>query len=100
VLELEIDNNLYYNSSQTALTLYRCINETIYLTDAIKSRAISFEQSNVKAMDSLHLATAESANADILLSTDRDFIKAAKRTDAAIRVENPFVWLSEVMINE
>jgi hypothetical protein len=47
--------------------------------------------------DALHLATAESAGADALLSTDDRFIKRASRgvANPRIPVKNPVLWIQE-----
>jgi predicted nucleic acid-binding protein len=71
--------------------------EDLSLTDESASRAVEFQKHGVKKVDSYHLAVAESAEADVLLTTDDRFIKAALRTDARIKVANPAKWILEVM---
>jgi len=57
------------------------------------------DQLGIRAYDALHIACAEQGGADVFLSTDDRLVKAAKRnSDAAnIRVENPLIWLQEVV---
>lgn len=55
--------------------------------------------SSIKAFDSLHLASTE-AGADILLTTDIKFMKAANRLDIGIKIQNPVDFVLEVSNNE
>jgi predicted nucleic acid-binding protein len=71
--------------------------ESLSMTGESKSRAAEFQKHGVKKVDSYHLAVAESAAADVLLTTDDRFIKAALRTDTRINVANPSKWILEVM---
>lgn len=52
--------------------------------------------------DALHIACAESGNADILLTTDDKFLRRAQRQadKLRVRVENPYTWLEENPGNE
>lgn len=43
--------------------------------------------------DALHVASAESAGADVLLTVDDKMIKKARRAHAHVRLENPVEWL-------
>ncbi len=49
------------------------------------------------ALDALHLASAEQAAVDVLLTTDDRFLRAAERGvgKPAVRVRNPVDWLQE-----
>lgn len=58
-----------------------------------------FYKKKLKSFDSLHLASAE-AGADVLLTTDIKFMKAANRLNTKIRVRNPVNFLLEVSENE
>lgn len=66
----------------------------------VESRAMELVQL-FKAYDSLHIACAEMGNADILLTTDdRLMRKAAMHSSVLqVRVQNPVIWLLEVMTN-
>ena len=52
--------------------------------------------------DALHLACAESSNADLFLTTDDRLLRRAQRLslDLRVRVENPYTWLQGVDRNE
>lgn len=53
----------------------------------------------IRAYDALHIACAEQGGVAVFLSTDDRLVKAAKRNSEAIniRVENPLIWLQEVV---
>ena len=65
----------------------------------IRLRAKDFEAAGIKPLDSLHLASAEYMNADVLLTVDDNFIRASYKAGAKIKAENPVNWLMEVMKN-
>ncbi len=52
-----------------------------------------------RALDALHLACAESGGAGVFLTTDDRLLRQAVRQagQLKVRVENPLVWLGEVM---
>ena len=52
--------------------------------------------------DAAHIASAEKARADILLSTDDRLVRKAKRLSSKImvRVDNPLKWLTEITQTE
>lgn len=56
------------------------------------------ESLGFKWFDALHIACAESGNADVLLTTDDRMLKRAKHLRAQLHVplENPYVWLQGV----
>ena len=81
-------------------TLYASASEHTNLTEEVIARAKDFQTSNIKHFDSLHMALAEGANADIFLTTDDRLIKRAQNTDTRTRVSNPVIWLMEVTDNE
>jgi predicted nucleic acid-binding protein len=97
VLLDEILNMTNLGKREKVLLLYRQASEHIDLTDAIAVRAKELERFNIKSYDALHLASAESGGADILLTTDRKFINAARKTASYIQVKNPLMWLTEVL---
>ena len=100
IISLEISKNKDHIKKQKSLLLHNAASERIIYNEEIKSRAADFRKANVKLFDSLHLAAAEYANVDVLLTTDTQFIKAAARTDAKIRIENPLNYYMEVLEGE
>src|SRR3990172_3263453 len=64
----------------------------------IEKRAVELEKNGFKPVDALHVACAEKAKADVLLTTDDDLVsKSAQRKKAlTVKVENPLRWVMEV----
>lgn len=65
------------------------------LTDAVLKRAEALERVGFSAYDALHVACAESAKCDVLLTTDDRLLKLAERERRMIRirVSNPLTWV-------
>lgn len=55
------------------------------------------EAMGFRGYDSLHIACAEAAGADVLLTTDDAFVRRARRLKnlLGVRVANPLTWLNE-----
>jgi len=73
---------------------------TIELCESITNRASEFISKGIKPFDSLHVASAEYANADVFLTTDKQLLKAIDRLNLNIKVYNPATWLLEVLLDE
>ena len=77
-----------------------------YQTVAVGSpeilRGKHLETLGFKEWDALHIACAESGDADVFLTTDDGILSRAKRSGSQlrVRVENPYTWLQEVEENE
>ena len=82
---------------EKVMLLYNSAAIHIALTDEIVSRAKELERFNIKSYDALHLASAEAGNADIFLTTDNRLIKAAQSADVDMDVNNPLIWVTEVL---
>ena len=78
--------------------LYDALNlkEIIY-SQAIRKRAIELREYNIKDMDALHIAFAESKNIDYLITTDKLLINACTRANLKLKVINPIEFIMEVM---
>ena len=68
------------------------------LSKATFDRAAELETLGFKAADAVHVAAAERAKADVLLSCDDRLCRRAKRHKQALRVKvaNPVDWLKEI----
>jgi len=97
VLEAEIIRNPDLQKREGALALLQFANEQPLLTTSVINRAASLEQAGYGSFDALHLAIAEEAGADVLLTTDDRFLRQAQRGQGnpAIPVMNPLNWLQE-----
>ena len=75
VLILEISKNTRDENRQRVLSLLKnCVSEMYLLSEDVILRANELTRYNIKSFDSLHLAAAEYANADVLLTVDDKFI--------------------------
>jgi predicted nucleic acid-binding protein len=74
----------------------------ILLTPAIERRAMELAKWNIAPLDALHLASAESAQADYFLTTDDDLLRKAGRRQSSlkVKVENPAKWLIQETTDE
>jgi predicted nucleic acid-binding protein len=72
--------------------------ERLVLDEACLERARALVALGFGAMDAVHLAAAEAARCDILLTTDDDLVRKAGGLDQPlrVRVENPVRWVAEV----
>jgi predicted nucleic acid-binding protein len=94
VLEAEILDNPYSEGRSEVLELLASSTERIILTDETFYRAEVLEKLGYDAFDALHLACAEQAQVDGLLTTDDRFIRRVQRGlgNSTITVENPVNW--------
>ncbi len=98
ILELEINRMLDENKKRKVLDLYKVADLRIPYTDKIKKRSEEIiSVSKIRTFDSLHIAVAEEANADVLLTTDDKFEKMSEKLDLKIRVLNPLKFAWEVI---
>jgi predicted nucleic acid-binding protein len=100
IVGYEIKKTPDLNKRNKALNLYSLKKENIELNNTIETRALEIQRRGLKPLDSLHFASAEYRNVDVLLTTDKDFLKCVKRINTILRVENPINWFMEVIENE
>ena len=95
VLADEIRRNPLAERRMECQALLRMAAEIVRIDDAIAKRARALEKAGYGAFDALHLAAAESAGADVLLSTDDQFLRLARRGAGRpkIDVRNPVSWV-------
>ena len=69
----------------------------VQLSDQIEQRAKELEQRGFKALDALHLASAEAEQVDYSCSCDDRLVKKAKALpDAAVRIVTPLELIQEI----
>lgn len=96
VKEIADTSDLYKRS--VLQMVYGLCSEEIKITPQILDRAEEIRHiSGIKYKDSIHLACAETAKADVLLTTDRKFLNNCNRIKKYTRVLEPNQWLSEVL---
>lgn len=97
-LVLEMNNIKDQIKRAKVLEVYNKLKLTnIKFLETIKQRAIELRQYNIKDMDSLHIAYAESLNLDYFITTDRLLINASNRANLKIKVINPINFIMEVI---
>ena len=97
VVDLEISNMKNSTKRNKVFELSHLSQESVFITEAIIKRANNLQTFGVKALDSFHIAAAESSGVDVFLSTDDDLVKLANRLALSVRVANPLGWLGEVL---
>ena len=98
ILQFEINQNPDLDQRVSLTTLLQLGHQTIFVGGEEILRGEELEVLGFKELDALHIACAESGNADILLTTDDRMLRRAKRYRAQlrVRVENPYTWLQEI----
>ena len=72
--------------------------EYVHIDEDQRRRGEALERMGLRGYDSVHIACAEAASADVLLTTDDALIRRARRLQhkLAVRVANPVSWLEEI----
>lgn len=99
VVEIEI-RHCPDDERRTVLELIcRAATGRVTLSDDATSRARHLRSQGLRDIDALHLAVAEAAEVEVLLTTDDDFLRAARTLQPAspVRVENPVIFAKEVI---
>jgi predicted nucleic acid-binding protein len=93
----EIDRNPNVERRLENVALLDLAYETVELNDRIAQRAANLEIAGYGAYDALHLACAEAAQVDVLLTTDDGLVRRALRQDGRplVPVRNPLSWSKE-----
>lgn len=99
VVLFEVNQTPNSDRRNRLLTLCDKASRIIKLNEEIYTISENLKQIGFKSYDALHLACAEKAGVDILLSTDDKLIKKAAQCDniLTITVDNPLTWLQEVL---
>ena len=98
VIDFEISKIKLDNKRRQVEDLYDAIElSQITYSQEIKQIALELKQFNIKDMDALHLAFAESVDIDYFITTDRLLINASKRSNLKIKVINPVEFIMEVI---
>ncbi len=94
----EIDQTPDVEKRSQVKTLLNLAYQTVSVGETEISRGLQLESLGFQEQDALHLACAESCEADLFLTTDDKLLRRAQRyrTQLHIRVENPKTWFQEV----
>jgi predicted nucleic acid-binding protein len=90
----EINRNPHMERRLENAALLKLAIQIISVDQETAGRAKHFEAAGYGAFDALHLACAEAAQVDVLLTTDDGFVRKASRRDGnpRVRVRNPVSW--------
>ncbi|HME07968.1 MAG TPA: PIN domain-containing protein [Bryobacteraceae bacterium] len=93
----ELGRNPHEGRKIDSIALLALASETIETSGGIRSRARQLQHAGYGPFDALHLACAEAAHADVLLTTDDGLMRKASRGDGRPRVAvlNPLSWSQE-----
>jgi len=71
----------------------------IPIDQKVQLRATQIQAFGIRTYDALHIACAETGEADVMLSTDDKLIKIAKRNIEKFHIEikNPLAWLQRMV---
>jgi len=100
IVDLEINKIRNAEKLRRILGLLSLTGEKLVLGEAAIARSLELQDSGIRPMDSLHLAVAEIAKVDVLLTTDDTFLHIARQLNLDITVANPVKWYMEVIQNE
>lgn len=97
VIDFEISNMTNLSKKEKVMELCKIAGEKVMVTEKIEQRAVEIQQIGIKPFDSFHIALAESAGADVFLTTDDKLIKLANKISLNVKVKNPLSWVAEVL---
>lgn len=98
ILRYEISRNPYPQRQALASEIISRAGEYIPLTEVIRQRAKEMQQDGFKALDALHLASAENGSVDCFCTCDdRLYKRATDRTDLSVRVLTPLELAQEIL---
>ena len=97
-IDFELSQINYGNKRRQVEDLYDAMDlAQIDYTQEIRQRAIKLKEYNIKDMDALHIAFAESAEVDYFITTDKQLTNASKRAKLKTKVINPVELIMEVI---
>ena len=94
-LTLEVDNNPDVSQRDEMRIQMADAYINVSISEIEIARGRDLEKLGFKRLDALHLACAESGNADVFLTTDDRLLRRGKRLSSKlhVQVENPYEWL-------
>lgn len=99
VVSSEVDSIPNRERRNRVKELLRGATEVLPLSDAAVERGEELKGLGLKTYDALHVACAEQAQVEVLLTTDDRLVRVAARNVGKFKtpVKNPLVWLQEVL---
>ncbi len=102
IIEFEVSQHSDLFKQQQVKSILNVANIYIQSTENIDLRAEELMKLSFKFHDALHLAFAEAGDADVFLTTDDRLLRKAKQSQNifSIEVENPTIWLMNILQTE
>ncbi len=97
VLDFEIRQTPDRGRRERVRHLAAFVHRSVIVGELETARAQQLESMGFQAFDALHLACAESGDADVFLTTDDQLLRIARSVGAQleVKVQNPLAWLRE-----
>lgn len=97
VVDLEIDDTPDVEQRQRLRLMIPRRHRYIRCNSTVAARASDLERLGFAGIDALHVASAESGVADVLLTTDDRLLRVANRHVGLlhVRVANPLAWVQD-----
>jgi predicted nucleic acid-binding protein len=95
VLSYENDNHPKPDRRDEIAVWERISEHTIVMSGDVQKRAREIAQLGIPALDAAHLAAAETAGADIVLTCDDVMLRRARRVGLGLRVLNPVAYCEQ-----
>ncbi len=98
-IDFEIGKMPDYDKRVKVQILSTLHNTHVKIDAGVERRTAELKEVGLKALDALHVACAEKAKADILLTTDDHLLNKAVQIKKLLklRIENPLRWAMEVL---
>lgn len=95
-LDFEVDQNPDRERALRVAELVKLVSITARLSPNLAQRARALGERGLRGLDALHIASAETLEADLLVTTDDRMRKAARRAgaDVVVRVVGPIEALA------
>lgn len=99
VVSYEVDNIPNQERRNRIKEILRGAREVQPLSNTAVERGEELKGLGLKTYDALHVACAEQASVEVLLTTDDSLVRAAARNARKLKVpvKNPLTWLQEVL---
>ena len=99
VVSQEVDNIPNCDRKNRIKELLKEASKFIPLSSTAVERGEELKEIGLKTYDALHVACAEQAQVDVLLTTDDRLLRVAIRSahKLKVRIENPLMWLQKVL---
>jgi predicted nucleic acid-binding protein len=98
ILELEISRIANIDKLKKVRSLYNVATMNVPYSEQVLARSKEIqEMANIRSFDALHIASAEKARADVMLTTDDRLERSCMGIQLSVKVTNPIKFFMEVM---